>query len=172
MKIGTRSLMFGVHQFIWHPFTVYLAWKELYGKPNWKELICIIIHDWGYWGKQNLDGKEGIEHPKKGAYIAYKLFGDEYFELCAGHSRSYIRLVNDRFGYERWKLSKLCWADKLSIKYEPCWFYLLRAKLTGELKEYRSIGVTNGFASLDVTDEEWFEYGKNYLVKQALEQVK
>lgn len=57
MKTGTKSLLFGVHQFIWHPLTVLLAWIKLYGWPAWEELVCIIIHDWGYWGKSNMDGE-------------------------------------------------------------------------------------------------------------------
>lgn len=28
MRIGTKSILFGVHQFIWHPVTVYIAWRN------------------------------------------------------------------------------------------------------------------------------------------------
>ncbi|MCK5235828.1 MAG: hypothetical protein KAR06_02490, partial [Deltaproteobacteria bacterium] len=60
--VGTKSLLFGVHQFIWHPITVLIAWCKLYGWPTWPELVCIIVHDWGYWGKPNMDGPEGEKH--------------------------------------------------------------------------------------------------------------
>ena len=102
MNVGTRSLLFGIHQFIWHPIVVWRAWKYLYGRPTWKEIVCIIIHDWGYWGKPNLDGPEGVEHPLHGANLAMRWFGDRYWNLCAGHSRSYIKLVNRRWGYEKY----------------------------------------------------------------------
>jgi len=151
VKVGTRSLLIGVHQFIWHPITVYMAWKWLYGRPSFKELICIIIHDWGYWGSPDMDGKVGSNHPEKAALMANKWFGCEYFYLCLYHSRNYAKrhLV---------KPSKLCYADKLSIMYELKWFYLLRAKLSGELKLYRYESADLGQLSLEKSDEEWFDW--------------
>jgi hypothetical protein len=59
MKVGQRSLLYGVHQFLWHPITVLIAWWVLFGRPTWRELVCIIIHDWGYWNCPNMDGPEG-----------------------------------------------------------------------------------------------------------------
>jgi hypothetical protein len=60
---------------------VYRAWKSLYDHPNWREVICIIIHDWGYWYAPNMDGLEGQRHPELGARIARRLLGDEYGDL-------------------------------------------------------------------------------------------
>ena len=75
MKTGTKSLLFGVHQFIWHPVTVLIAWIWLYKRfPSWRELICMFVHDWGYWGKTNMDDEDGEKHPELGANIALKLF--------------------------------------------------------------------------------------------------
>lgn len=166
MKVGTRSLLFGIHQFIWHPIVVYKAWSYLYdARPTWKELVCIIIHDWGYWGKPNLDGEEGIEHPRIGANIAYKLYGVEHWRLCAGHSRSYVALINSRLDEKNISTSKLCWADKLSFCFEPAWFYLFRATLSGELKEIYDISIVNGIIKEGATKKEWtkamYEYCKN-----------
>jgi len=151
MRVGTKSLLFGVHQFIWHPFTVYLAWTEKYGRPTLKETLCIIVHDWGYWGMPNMDGEEGVKHPDRGALIAKKLLGEDYFMMCIAHSRDYSK----RYGVEP---SKLCWADKLSIKYDPKWFYLLRARLSGELKEYRSRSHREGEVHITEPDSVWFDY--------------
>lgn len=68
MTTGTKSLLFGVHQFLWHPLTVLLAWVYLYRSfPNPKELLCIFVHDWGYWGCPNMDGPEGERHPERAA---------------------------------------------------------------------------------------------------------
>ena len=75
MKIGTKSLLFGIHQIFWHPYVVLRAWVYLYGRPSFKEMVCIFIHDWGYFGKPNLDGAEGSLHPMLGENIAHFLFG-------------------------------------------------------------------------------------------------
>lgn len=150
MTRGSKSLLFGVHQFIWHPATVLIAWIRLYGRPNWKEVICIIVHDWGYWGSPNMDGEEGECHPEIGARIAGALFGREYYDLCLLHSRHYARKVNR-------EPSRLCWADKMSIIHDPWWFYLLRACLSGEIKEYRHIAAESGFVPLSSSNREWFK---------------
>ncbi|SRR6266545_2269186 len=124
MKVGTKSLLMGVHQIFWHPFTVYRAWTRLYGHPTFRESFCIFFHDWGYWGSSEMDGITGANHPELGAAIAGVLFGEAHRNLVLLHSRRY---AVDRSRYP----SKLCWADKLSIVYEPDWFYLLRARASG-----------------------------------------
>lgn len=65
MKIGTRSILFGAHQFILHPVCVALAWRKLYGSlPRDPRIwLAFIVHDWGYWGCPNMDGPEGKMHP-------------------------------------------------------------------------------------------------------------
>jgi hypothetical protein len=105
LQKGTKSLLFGVHQFFWHPATVLIAWIGLYGWPSWKEVICIIVHDWGYWGSPNMDSEEGECHPEIGARIAGTLFGRDYYDLCLLHSRHYARKVNR-------EPSRLCWAAR------------------------------------------------------------
>jgi hypothetical protein len=166
MKIGTRSLLFGIHQIFWHPLVVTMAWWHLYGRPSFKEFICIFIHDWGYWGKSNIDGNEGIKHPVCGANIAYRLFGDPYWEFCAGHSRSYINLVNMRFGFERYTLSKLCWADKLSFCFESKWYYIFRATLSGEFKEIYDLSIKNDIIKEGASKSDWYDAMYNYCVMQ------
>ena len=161
--VGTRSLLFGIHQFIWHPIVVYKAWVYLYGRPTWKETVCIIIHDWGYWGKPELDGPLGVDHPMKGALLAEKWFGDEYWMLCAGHSRSYIALMNKRWGMKhgipKYYVSKLCWADKLSFCFEPRWFYIFRAKLSGEWGLVYAESIKSGVMkdSEHISPKEWYK---------------
>lgn len=162
MKIGTKSLLFGIHQVFWHPYVVYKAWKYLYGSPTWKEFVCIVIHDWGYWGKPNLDGKEGILHPMLGANIALRLFDSRYFDLCTGHSRSFCEMI----GGAGTKPSKLCWADKLSFCFEPRWFYLLRAKLSGEIREARLLSAQNGSCGMEVSNKEWHKAMIKYFKEQ------
>ena len=60
MNVGTRSLLFGVHQFAIHPWFVAAAWWRLYGFPFDPRLwVAFFVHDLGYWGKPNMDGAEG-----------------------------------------------------------------------------------------------------------------
>lgn len=185
MNVGTRSLLFGVHQFLWHPWTVYRAWLHLYGRPTWRELICIFIHDWGYWGSPNMDGAEGTRHPELGARIAGWLLGPEYHDLVLYHSRHYVRernLGRAASSEALWLLdkiyepvitvepSRLCWADKLSILYDPPVLYITRARLSGEIREYRALAARlrgGDGIPLTASDWTWFYWVRGKLVKLA-----
>lgn len=136
MKIGTKSVLFGVHQFIWHPLSVGLAWRRLFKVwPTWREWVCIFVHDLGYWGKPNMDGPEGRMHPEVGADLAGRWLDSGYervyHDLTLFHSREYAKMMVE-------SPSLLCWADKYSVLCEPQWFYLLRARLSGEAKEFKN----------------------------------
>lgn len=140
MKIGTKSILFGTHQFILHPFFVLCAWLILYKKfPKFHELAAIITHDLGYLGLPNMDGTEGEQHPE----IMANWFTNNYnCKMIAneilGHSRFYARKNNI-------PLSKLFKADKLSIVLYPHWLYLLLANLSGEIHEYMKLGKTGKY---------------------------
>lgn len=151
MKRGTLSILVGVHQFLWHPFTVWRAWRYLYKKnPTWVELVAIFCHDLGYWGKPDMDGEAGRTHPEGGAnlacYIVYylgilvyarrkntrecaMLMSESVRELCLWHSTHYAQLAGGH-------VSALYLPDKVCILFDPPWFYKLRARLSGEWKEY------------------------------------
>jgi len=132
MRVGTKSLLFGAHQFILHPVFVTAAWWKIYHElPDWKVLTCIIVHDWGYWGSPNMDGAEGKNHPYRGASFARKLFGHTYYELILYHSRFTARA----YGAPQ---SKLCFADKIGIALTPAWIWVFGSVLSGEWKEYRA----------------------------------
>jgi hypothetical protein len=133
MKIGTKSVLFGVHQFLIHPWIVALAWWKLYGFPFDPRLwIAFFIHDLGYIGKPNMDGPEGDKHPEWAARIMGRLFGKEWFDFCLYHSRFYAKRNGKRH-------SKLCVADKLAIALEPWWLYIPRALLSKEIHEYMAL---------------------------------
>lgn len=159
MRIGVKSLLFGAHQFIYHPLLVFLAWIKLYGLPNYKETICIIIHDWGYYKCYILDGEDDFKHSKIGANIALRLFGvNEYF-LCLLHSRSYANFV-------KMPVSKLCYADKYSFGFEHWFFYLGRVILTGEIKFFRNEFLEDG------NNKEWFNKNQIKMINWSLENYK
>jgi len=168
MRIGTRTLLFGVHQFLWHPFTIWRAWRWLYGRnPKWWQCIAIFCHDLGYAGKPNLDGPEGKTHPDGGAALTERLvkfifpftrdtsfngyYGPSFVASRAAywfsrlHSREYAKQLGET-------PSQLCWADKACILFDPPWLYLLRARLSGELAEFK----TNAEPHIGkVSDEDW-----------------
>lgn len=150
MRTGTKSILIGVHCILWHPLTVGFAWHRLYDEwPTWREWVCIFLHDVGYALCSKMDDERGEQHPVLGAYFAGLLFGQEYRDLVLWHSRH----LAQKCGREP---SKLCWPDKLSITLEPKKFYLFRARLSGELEEYRENSAH--LLSRDASDEEWFDW--------------
>jgi hypothetical protein len=140
--VGTRSVLWGTHQFLFHPLTVWLAWVKIYRRlPNCWENLAILLHDTpGYWGCKSMDGdSDGKMHPARSARVAKRVArflgareceALHVEELILGHSRSYCQ--NECRG-----ISDLCAPDKLSILFDPTFFYWLRATLSGEIFEYR-----------------------------------
>lgn len=156
MKRGTKSVLFGVHQFIVHPLFVAIAWILIYRKvPTVKELVCIFLHDIGYFGKPNMDGQEGERHPHVGADVAEMLFGSIYGDLVRYHSRATARTLNR-------DVSMLCLPDKLATLLYPKWMYIILGRLSGEIDEYKwRMGMR--WAS----DGEWLDITKIKLYKWA-----
>ena len=136
MRIGTKSLLVGVHQALIHPYYVAKAWRILYGRrPTWPELLAIITHDWGYWGSPDMDGEAGTQHPARMAAWWRRRGREDVAAEIEGHSRHYSALVGA-------EVSRLCWADKLSMVLTPSWLYLVLARASGELGEY--MAASNG----------------------------
>jgi hypothetical protein len=135
MKVGTRSLLFGSHQFLLHPIFVALAWRRLYKSwphrfPTW---VAFVVHDWGYWGLRDMDGADGVMHPRGGARIMHRLFDRDgsihWYQFTATHSRSYAQQIGA-------PCSSLMRADKLATAMMPNWLYVALCWLSGEWKEY------------------------------------
>jgi hypothetical protein len=135
MKIGTRSVLFGAHQFLLHPLCLAVAWTRLYGFPRqWQLWLCFFVHDFGYWQKPDIDGKEGQRHPEMGARIVLWVTGSMHWHnFCLFHSRHYAKAMAKT-------ASRLCVADKLAFAVTPKWLYLLTTGWTGELEEYMANG--------------------------------
>ena len=118
MKIGTKSVLFGAHQFAIHPWFVVWGWWKLFGFPFDPRLwIAFFVHDLGYLGKPNMDGPEGETHVELGAAIMDLFFGPNWAEFCRYHSRFYAKKDGMPF-------SRLCLAYKLAISLTPYWLYL------------------------------------------------
>lgn len=153
MTVGTKSLLFGVHAFWLHPFFVAWSWWKLYGFPQDLRLwVAFIVHDWGYWGKRDMDGPDGRNHVEVGGRIMETLFGVEWGNFTRRHSRHWAKTNGV-------PPSKLCFADKLVAYYEPVWMYLPRAWLSGELAEYM------GNAQPGHTPRSWYRALGQYMKK-------
>jgi len=113
MTEGTKSYLFGCHQFFIHPLLVLIAWyKEYKSFPKFWELVCVFLHDIGHIGKDYLsDYEQKQKHWMLGADIAYKLFGLKGFYLVAGHT---VQNNHPR--------SKLFVPDKKSWLIAPDWW--------------------------------------------------
>ncbi len=171
MTIGTKSILFGVHQFGIHPWFVAWAWWKLYGFPWDPRLwVAFFIHDLGYFGKPNMDGPEGERHPEFGADVMHLLFDPKgehtrgkchWGDFCANHSRFLAKRDGQPF-------SRLCVADKLAIGLCPGWLYLPLAWLSGELAEYME-GKNARTPAGTRSPWEWYQAVRRYCTQWALE---
>lgn len=161
MKIGTKSVLFGAHCFFVHPWFVAFAWRKLYGFPFDPRLwAAFFLHDIGYIGKPNMDGKEGELHPYLGAKIMGFFFGKRWYEFTLYHSRFLAKKNGAQY-------TKLCVADKLAICITPAWLYLPMVKATGEIKEYMKDAERNSNGDIKITASEidWYKGVQKYVLK-------
>lgn len=164
MNVGTKSLLFGVHQVFIHPLWVALAWWKLYGFPFDPRLwVAFVVHDWGYWGCPEMDGPKGDLHPYVGAKIMHWLFDrreSTWYFFALNHSRFLAKQNRDQ-------PSRLCMADKLSLGLEPWWLYLPRAWASSELKEYMKSAQPDGkhghMNLTRVSARDWYKAVQTYL---------
>ena len=126
MTEGTKSLLFGCHQFVMHPLFIVLAWRKLYHRwPKPWQLVCIFLHDIGHLGKDYLTHYEQKKmHWQLGAKIANKLFGFKGMALISGHTNQSSR-GNSNYH------SQLFFADKYSRLISPRWWLQLSDKVEG-----------------------------------------
>ena len=155
MQLGTKSLFFGAHCFLIHPFAIALAWTRLFQFPCDPRLwIAFAVHDLGYFESPNIDRAEGEQHVWLGSRIMWQLFdragddslfgalsrfcdrvwgyqpeGQSWAHFCLFHSRSFAKRFHQ-------PVSRLCAADKLAFAVTPRWLYLPMVTLTGEIHEY------------------------------------
>lgn len=144
--VGTRSVLYGYHCFLLHPWFVWIAYCKLYGFTLDPRIItACIVHDLGYVGKRNMDGPEGETHPTVGAKIMHWLFdgyidtwndvtcrssrSTRWHDFTLYHSRHYSKKAGQPY-------SRLCVADKLAFCLTPKWLFIAMMYATGEIHEY------------------------------------
>lgn len=182
MKIGTKSVLFGAHCFLLHPWFVAWAWWQLYGFPIDPRLwVAFFVHDLGYIGKPNMDGVEGEMHPMFGARLMGKLFDPRTNEPAYGKWEAFT-LLHSRYFAKTLGLqpSRLCPADKLAIALTPAWLYLPMVRATGEIREYmahakhrsqgnEALSVDERRRVLSSSQADWFSGVQDYCRRWAYE---
>jgi hypothetical protein len=143
MKVGTKSLLFGYHQLLLHPLFVWAGWLKLYGW-TWdpRIMVAFFVHDIGYWGKPNMDGVEGEQHPFFGAKVLHFLFDKPAYSPSSVDPAKWYKFSLYHSRKLAWMYcadpSRLCWADKMAWMLYPKWLLRLMYALSGEGEEYLS----------------------------------
>lgn len=169
MKTGTKSILFGAHQFILHPICVAIAWSRLRSKRpdiytslwNLPLLVNFIVHDWGYWGLEKMDDEKGEEHVELGASIMACLFDRSTFSSpWADFSRFHSRFIAKQYFTP---ISALCVADKLAFSVMPKWLYRLLSSWSGEIHEYIDMLKTESkYSNMGLSGENFDRWHNSY----------
>lgn len=136
MRLGTKSLLFGCHQFILHPYFTWRGWVRLYGHHYFRDAwLAFIMHDWGYWGMTSIDDDQD-DHTIRSERVYLSIARWRYLVLgilvgldaCKEikyHSRFFARTTG-------LPPSRLCWADKVGTGLMPSWLWAILAHWSGE----------------------------------------
>lgn len=165
MKIGTKSVLFGVHQFLLHPLFIAIGWWQEYGfrRVRIAERVAYTIVDFAtgnevdfidYTDTSLLDprlwlafvvhdlgyiGKPNMDGPEGETHPE---LGARVMRRLFGDAWGDLCLLHSRYYAKRLNrgVSPLCAADKRVFLIEPAWLYLPRVWATGELAEYIAAG--------------------------------
>lgn len=163
MRIGTKSVLFGIHQFLLHPTLLAIAWWKLNGfrsvhiGQRW-EWYTITLRDGARLRRQRaVDVYASLLSPRLWlAFFVHDLgyigkpnmdgeegerhpfVGAAIMRFICGEPWGLFTLYHSRFLAKKHgeQPSALCIADKLLITLYPQWLYLWLANLTGEIEEY------------------------------------
>ena len=166
MKLGTKSVLFGAHQFMIHPFFVALAWWKLHGfrrvcigeykhydpieensgkRYDWwhTRLAFTSLWHWKLWlvffvHDLGYWGKPNMDGPEG---ETHPLWGARLMLRLGGEQLWVwhdLVLFHSRFyaKQQNRQPSALCCPDKLATLITPRWLYLAMVRATGEVEEY------------------------------------
>lgn len=165
MKIGTKSVLFGVHQFALHPVIIAIGWwKEyrfqrvrigqrlvprsvrvgrdgFYRFPEQRDVYTWLLDPrlWVAFVVHDIGylGKPNMDGPEGETHPEV---GARIMRRLFGEPWGELVLLHSRYYSKRLgkPVSALCFADKWAIILEPSWLYLPRVWATGELAEFRT----------------------------------
>jgi len=116
MRIGTKSVLYGAHCAVVHPWFLAAAWRKLYGFPWDIRLWCAFwLHDAGYFSKRDMDGLDG----KRTLSLVQESW-PSYLVSPGGPLRPHIPDIG-RSGMAG-NSPGFCVADKLAFVLIPAWF--------------------------------------------------
>lgn len=193
MKVGTKSVLWGAHCFLFHWLLVARGWFQLYGfrkvQIGFRDARVFEKepHGWEPRGRVRFAVYASILNPR--IWVAFFVHDLGYWgkpnmdgEEGEAHPEWGCRFMNKHFG-EPWgefvlnhsrfyakkfgrPVSPLCYADKLVITYEPARFYLWRVRLSGELDEYMKMAKVNSNGHVSNEDAlTWFRGVQDYVKK-------
>jgi hypothetical protein len=166
---GTKSVLFGVHQFLIHPFVVAVGWYRAFGfarvrigerydyfhlpaltpggglnRVGVRRAVFASLLDPRLWlaffvHDIGLFGKPDMDGP---IGETHPEVGANLMRRLFGDAWGDLVLLHSRYYAKRLNrpVSPLCLADKWAIIVEPSWLYLPRAWATRELHEYMAMG--------------------------------
>lgn len=163
LSIGTRSVLFGAHCFLLHPWFVAWGWLRVFGfRRVWigrRPIVDYVEENSGRRWPVIVYRDEFASIFRPALWIAFIVHDIGYLgkpnmdgEEGEQHPRTGAAIMRFLFGEPWGKFvlyhsrflakrdgatpSPLCIADKWAIVAEPWWLYLPRVNLTGEIAEY------------------------------------
>lgn len=163
MKVGTKSVLFGAHQFLIHPLLLFIGWWLEYGfapisigervqrsEPRYggiarfaRSTVYASLWNprlWIAFFVHDLGywGKPNMDGPEGESHPE---FGARLMQRWFGEPWGQLVLLHSRYYSKRGGLpvSPLCYADKRVIVIEPFWLYLPRVWASGELREFMDV---------------------------------
>lgn len=162
MKIGTRSVLFGAHCFLLHPFLIALGWWREFGfarvyvgtrerirwldedEEGWPAIDDLPVYTWLLSPRLWLAffvhdigylGKPNMDGPEGETHPEV---GAAIMRFICGEPWGNLVLQHSRYYARRLSrpVSPLAIADKWAIVLEPSWLYLPRVWASRELSEY------------------------------------
>lgn len=167
MKIGTKSVLFGVHCFLLHPLFIAIGWWQEYGFRRVQVGMCLVwesttLRDGSELRRQRwqqvttwlLDprlwlaffvhdlgylGKPNMDGPEGETHpeLGARIMRRLFGEPWGEFVLTHSRYYAKRLGKD---VSPLCAADKRVFMIEPWWLYIPRARASGELAEFIANG--------------------------------
>lgn len=127
IKSGISCLIFGYHNILLHPLTLFASYIDRHKKiPSFEWVILFFLHDIGYAfiSMEDILSVEKDNHPEYGARIIKKILDEHWADISIRHSRDYCKGKD---------LSELGYLDKDCYRFHPITLAMIQCFISGEL---------------------------------------